>query len=304
MIHEDFESIDLQQMPVGPRHQLLLSVVAPRPIALVGSVDSQGRANLSPFSFFNCFGANPPVIAVSPAYSGRTGEPKHSHLNILETKEFTVSIVNYDCVEMINLASGEYPRGVDEFEKAGFTKLKSQKIKAPGVANSPSVLECRLMSHVELGGKPGSGNLMIAEVVHMSLSRSVRGVDGKVDPRKLDLVSRMGGDWYSRAKEGLFELAKPAFSGVGVDALPTWVRSSEVLTGKHLSRLGSVKELPAFGQLVLTAEDEASFTALKSHEKGFASGLEQQLAGFCENGEIGRAFSWIARANREKDLRE
>jgi len=233
-----------KEHPVPFVHQLLLSGVAPRPIALVGTLDSEGRRNLSPFSFFNAFGANPPVICVSPSNRGTDGTPKHTLLNILETKEFTVSAVSYSMVEQINLASANYPVEVDEFAKAGLSALKSDLIAPPGVAESPFVMECRLLQHVDTGGKPASGNLLIAEVVAFHVRESVYYAD-KIDPGRLDLVARMGHDWYCRAGgASLFELAKPKTNGIGFDALPSYIRESVVLTGNDLAKLAGEEAIP------------------------------------------------------------
>ena len=238
------KSIDPREHPVPFVHRTLLSGVAPRPIALVASVDREGRHNLSPFSFFNAFGANPPVIVVSPAYRGKDGTPKHTFENIRDTGEFTVSAVSYSMVEQISLASSDYERGVDEFEKAGFSKLPSEVVSVSGVAESPFVMECRLLQHVDTGGKPGSGNLMIAEVLRFHVRESA--FEGeRIDPRRLDLVARMGYNWYCRANgDALFELPKPSHNGIGVDALPDHIRCSAILTGNDLGKLGSIASLP------------------------------------------------------------
>jgi flavin reductase (DIM6/NTAB) family NADH-FMN oxidoreductase RutF len=244
------KSFDPKEHPVPFIHQLLLSGVAPRPIALVSTIDSEGRYNLSPFSFFNAFGANPPVIVVSPAYRGKDGTPKHSFINIRETKEFTVSSVSHAMVEQITLASSEYERGVDEFIKAGFTKLPSDLVAPPGVAESPFVMECRLLHHFDTGGKPGSGNLMIAEVVMFHVQESAFEGD-RIDPRRLDLVARMGYNWYCRANgDALFELPKPGHKGMGFDALPLHLRESTALTGNNLAKLASVAQIPDSSEIL------------------------------------------------------
>ena len=238
------KTIDPREHPVPFVHRTLLSGVAPRPIALVATVDGEGRHNLSPYSFFNAFGANPPVIVVSPAYRGKDGTAKHTFENIRDTGEFTVSAVSYSMVEQISLASSDYDRGVDEFEKAGFTKLPMDVVAAPGVAESPFVMECRLLQHVDTGGKPGSGNLMIAEVLRFHVRDSA--FEGeRIDPHRLDLVARMGYNWYCRASgDALFELPKPGHNGIGVDALPSHIRESSILTGNDLGKLAGVASLP------------------------------------------------------------
>lgn len=238
------KTIDPREHPVPFVHRTLLSGVAPRPIALVSTVDGEGRHNLSPFSFYNAFGANPPVIVVSPSYRGKDGTAKHTFENIRDTGEFTVSAVSYSMVEQISLASSDYDRGVDEFEKAGFTKLPMDVVAPPGVAESPFVMECRLLQHVDTGGNPGSGNLMIAEVLRFHVRDSA--FEGeRIDPRRLDLVARMGYNWYCRASgDALFELPKPAHNGIGVDALPAHVRESSILTGNDLGKLAGIASLP------------------------------------------------------------
>jgi flavin reductase (DIM6/NTAB) family NADH-FMN oxidoreductase RutF len=236
--------IDPSTVSQAESHRYLLAGVAPRPIAFVGTLDAEGRANLSPFSFFNAFGSNPPVIAFSPALRGSDGTPKHTFLNIKATGEFTVSVVSYSMVEQISLASSDFPEGVDEFVKAGFTKLPSRKIRPFGVAESPMVMECRLLHHIDLGGKPGSGNLMIGEVVMFHIRESA--FDGKyLDANRLDLVARMGGPLYCRASgPAVFSLAKPTHVGIGFDRLPELVRHSRVLTGNDLAKLAGVEGLP------------------------------------------------------------
>lgn len=237
-------SIDPSTIPHAESHRYLLGGVAPRPIAFVGTLDVEGRPNLSPFSFFNAFGANPPVVAFSPAYRGTDGTPKHTFLNIKATGEFTISVVSYSMVEQISLASSEYAEGVDEFIKAGFTKLPSHKIKPYGVAESPMVMECRLLHHIDLGGGPASGNLMVGEVVMFHIKESA--FDGTyLNSERLDLVARMGGPLYCRASgSAVFTLAKPTHVGIGFDALPERVRDSRVLTGNDLGKLAGAKSLP------------------------------------------------------------
>ena len=230
--------------PLAFVHRLLLGGVAPRPIALVSTVDAEGNVNLSPFSFFNAFGANPPIVVVSPAFRGTDGTPKHTYENIVATGEFTVSAVAYDMVEQISLASSNYDRGVDEFVKAGFSKLMSDRIAPPGVAESPFVMECRLLRHIDGGGKPGSGNLMLGEVLMFHVRDEVFGGE-QFDVPALDLVARMGGNWYCRATgAALFELPKPRHNGIGMDALPEHLRRSTLLTANDLAKLAGVESLP------------------------------------------------------------
>src|SRR5437016_2507395 len=183
-------TFDPAEIPFPETHRLILGGIAPRPIAFVRSLDNDGRPNLSPFSFFNAFGVNPPVVCFSPAFSGKTGKPKDTLLNILETKECTISIITYDMVRQASLASAPFERGVDEFVKAGFTKLPSKKVKPSGVAESPFVMEAKLLKHVEFGGKPGSANMLICEVLLIHIREDILNEKGSIDPRKIDQVAR------------------------------------------------------------------------------------------------------------------
>lgn len=239
-------TFDPNQIPFHETHRLLLGGVAPRPIAFVGTVDGEGRSNLSPFSFFNAFGVNPPIICFSPAYSGKTGAPKDTLLNILETKECTVSVVTYDLVRQASLSSAPYERGVDEFVKAGLTKSPSTIVKAPGVKESPFIMEAKLLQHIDFGGKHGSANMLICEVLLIHVSESVMTEKGQIDPRKIDLVARLGGPFYSRSAQGLFELNQPAEVNHGFDALPIEIRESAYLSGHDLAKLLLSGLIPSF----------------------------------------------------------
>lgn len=229
------------------RHQLLLSGVAPRPIALVSTIDEHGTVNLSPFSFFNAYSSKPPIVAIGPAISAKTGAEKDTYRNLLTTKEVTISMCSYSMVEALNLASCEYAPIVDEFEKSGLHKRSSHIVTPPHVVESPFVLECTLMQNIELRRDiGGNGNLMLLEVVAFHVSESVL-TEGRADPRKMDLVARMGYDWYARASaDTVFEVVKPKWNGIGVDTLPEHVRLSDVLTGNDLAKLGGVQELPMY----------------------------------------------------------
>ena len=221
------------------RHQLLLSGVAPRPIAFVGTVNGSGIPNLSPFSFFNAFASNPPIVAIGPAIAARTGHPKDTWLNILETKECTISTVSYSMVHNMNVAAAPYPPDVDEFVKAGLTKKASDIVAPPFVGESPYAMECVLLESIELGrDRGGNGNLVLLEVVAFHVSDSVM-VDGKVDPGRMDLVGRMGYSHYTRTTDR-FETSQPHVLSIGLDALPDHIRTSHVLTGNDLARLAVV----------------------------------------------------------------
>lgn len=240
-------SLDPKDLKTSQIHQYLLHAVAPRPIAFASTVDKDGKPNLSPFSFFNVFSANPPVVIFSPARSGRTGATKNTLDNVREVPEVVINVVNYDLVQQASLSSTEYAKGVNEFEKAGLTAEPSVKIKPFRVKESPVQLECIVKEVVELGTQGGAGNLVIAEVVMIHVNENV--IDpatNMIDQNKIDLVGRLGGDWYSRnSGAALFKVAKPLTTiGIGVDGIPENIRLSKVLTGNHLGQLGNVEKMP------------------------------------------------------------
>jgi flavin reductase (DIM6/NTAB) family NADH-FMN oxidoreductase RutF len=220
--------------------------IAPRPICFVSTIDKQGNINLSPFSFFNIFSINPPVCVFSPSRRVRDNTTKHSLENLLEVPECVINIVNYDMVQQTSLASVEYPKGVNEFIKAGFTQLASELVKPPRVAESPVQMECLIRQVIPLGENAGAGNLVLAEIKRIHINEDILDESGKIDQAKIDLVARLGGDWYCRVgAENLFEVEKPVRTlGIGVDSLPASIRNSAVLTGNNLGQLGNVESLP------------------------------------------------------------
>jgi flavin reductase (DIM6/NTAB) family NADH-FMN oxidoreductase RutF len=224
----------------------LSSAVAPRPICFASTVDAEGNVNLSPFSFFNVFSSNPPILAFSPVRRGRDNTEKDTLQNLREVKQVTISVVNYTMVEQMSLASTEYEKGVNEFVKAGFTPVASQLVKPPRVGESPVAFECKVNDIIELGNEGGAGSLVIAEVVMVHINDEFLNEKGRLDTLRLDLVARMGENWYARASgDALFEIPKPVSSiGIGVDNLPEHVRNSKVLTGNNLGRLGTLERLP------------------------------------------------------------
>jgi len=221
--------------------------VAPRPICFATTIDKEGNINLSPFSFFNMFSTNPPLCIFSPARRVRDNTTKHTLENILEVKECVINIVNYPMVQQTSLASTEYAKGINEFEKAGFTMLPSQLVKPPRVAEAPVQMECLVTDVIHLGDNPGAGNLILAEIKLIHIKEEILDEDGKIDQAKIDLVARLGGDWYCRVTaDNLFKVAKPLTTlGIGVDALPQGVRNSYVLSGNDLGMLGNIENIPA-----------------------------------------------------------
>ncbi|MDG2073145.1 MAG: flavin reductase family protein, partial [Polaribacter sp.] len=225
-------SIDPKEIPTAKLHGYLLGAIAPRPIAFASTIDADGNPNLSPFSFFNVFSANPPIMIFSPARSVRGNKTKHTLDNAMETKEVVINVVNYDIVQQMSLSSTMYPKGVNEFTKSGLTMLASDKVKPFRVAESPVQFECKVNEVIHLGNEGGAGNLIICEVVKLHINEAVLDENGAIDQHKIDLVARAGGSYYSRAKEGFFEIPKPiATLGVGVDAIPKEIKESTILTG-------------------------------------------------------------------------
>lgn len=244
-------SIDPKEVSTAVLHSYLLGAVAPRPIAFASTIDRDGNPNLAPFSFFNVFSANPPIAIFSPARSGRTGDTKHTYNNIKEVPEVVINMVNYDMVQQVSLASTEYPKGTNEFTKAGFTELPSKKVKPFRVKESPAQLECIVKQVIELGDKGGAGNLIICEVVMIHVNENVLDANKQIDPNKIDLVARMGGNWYSRTNgDALFEVTKPLLNlGIGVDQIPAFIRNSNILTGNDLGKLGNIEKLPTGSEI-------------------------------------------------------
>lgn len=239
-------SINPQDLSTGKLHGYLLGAVAPRPIAFASTVDADGRPNLSPFSFFNVFGSNPPVMIFSPARRVRDNTTKHTLQNIETVKEVVINVVNYAIVQQMSLSSTEYPLGVNEFEKAGFTMLPSEEVKPFRVAESPVQFECKVTDIIYTGDQGGAGNLIVCEVVKIHVSEDVLAEDGSIDQHKIDLVARAGGSYYTRARDGFFEIPKPISTlGIGIDAIPLDIRNSTVLTGNNLGMLGNVESLPS-----------------------------------------------------------
>jgi flavin reductase (DIM6/NTAB) family NADH-FMN oxidoreductase RutF len=241
-----FKTITLKDLKPMDAQNYLQHVIAPRPICFASTIDKDGNVNLSPFSFFNLFSSNPPIVVFSPARRVRDNTTKHTLQNVLEVPEVNISIVTYSMVQQTSLASCEFVKSVDEFVKTGFTKKQSQLIQPPGVLESPVNLECKVIEVKPLGAEGGAGNLVICEVLLMHIDEKVLNADGKPEQQKLDLVARMGGNWYSRANANtIFEVEKPNTQlGIGVDALPKDIRNSSILTGNNLGQLGNVNELP------------------------------------------------------------
>ncbi len=288
-------TIDPKDIPVGQLHGHLLGAVAPRPIAFASTIDAEGNVNLSPFSFFNVFSANPPILIFSPARRVRDNTTKHTLENAISQKEVVVNIVNHSIVEQMSLASTEYDKGVDEFIKSGLTPVPSETVKPPRVKESPVSMECKVLEVKAMGAEGGAGNLVICEVQRMHIADDILDDQGKIDPFKLDAVARMGGNWYCRAQgEAIFEIPKPiAMKGIGVDQIPQHIKESEVLTGNNLGRLGNVEKLPTEEEIEAFSK-EPEVSAILEHFNADRDGAEIELhklaQQYLEQGDLKKAW--------------
>ncbi|MEO9802619.1 MAG: flavin reductase family protein [Reichenbachiella sp.] len=271
-------SIDPKSVSTAHFHSVLLTAVAPRPIAFASTIDEKGNVNLSPFSFFNAFSANPPILVFSPARRVRDNTTKHTLENVLKVPEVVINIVDYPIVEQMSLASTEYADGVNEFVKAGFTEVASEKIRPPRAKESPVAFECKVLEVKPMGDQGGAGNLIICEVILAHVQDHLLNEDSKLDPTKLDLVARMGGNWYTKTnRETMFEIPKPLTTmGIGFDQLPDHVRNSTVLTGNNLGRLANVEQLPTKEE-VLAIANEPEVSAILENFGDDEEGLDREL---------------------------
>jgi len=276
----DMLTIDPKEISIPKLHHYLLGAVGPRPIAFASTIDADGNNNLAPFSFFNVFSANPPIMIFSPARSGRTNTTKDTYNNVKVIPEVVINVVNYDIVHQMSLASSPFAPGVSEFEKAGFTPLESETIRPKRVAESPVQFECKVIEVKELGDQGGAGNLIFCEVQRIHIHESVLDDNQSIDQQKIDLVSRMGGNWYCRAHEdALFEIAKPIMTiGIGFDNIPEDIMKSSILTGNDLGQLAGIEELPnetdvnefkllELSDLFVSLEDDAAQLEHELHTK-------------------------------------
>lgn len=273
-------TLDPKELPIPKLHGYLLGAIGPRPIAFASTVDENGVNNLSPFSFFNVFSAAPPVLIFSPARNGRTNTTKDTYNNVKKVPEVVINIVNYDILHQMSLSSSPFASDVDEFVKAGLTPVPSDTIKPMRVLEAPVQFECKVLEVRELGDQGGAGNLVICEVTKIHIHEEILAEDGTIDQKKINLVARMGGNWYCHANEAsMFEITKPITTiGIGFDQLPEDIRLSSVLTGNDLAQLAGVTELPnetdvneykllELSDLFLTLEDEPAKLELALHQR-------------------------------------
>ncbi len=274
-------TVNPSEIEVPVLHRYLLGAVGPRPIAFASTIDANGVPNLSPFSFFNVFSANPPIMIFSPARSGRTGATKNTLDNVKEVGEVVINVVNHDIVQQMSLSSSPYNSSIDEFVKAGLTPVASENIKPFRVKESPVQFECKVNEIVELGQNGGAGNLVICEVVKIHIDEAVLDENGMIDQHKIDLVSRMGGNWYCRADQNsMFEIQKPITTiGIGVDQIPENISNNSILSGNDLGLLGSIEAIPS--------EQEVNAYASPKGEKF------QVAKGLLEKGEVMNAWKTL-----------
>ena len=261
-------SINPKEIPTGKLHGYLLGAVAPRPIAFASTIDENGTPNLSPFSFFNVFGSNPPTMIFSHARRVRDNTTKHTLQNVEKIKEVVINVVNFDIVQQMSLSSSEYPEGVNEFEKAGFTMLASDEVKPYRVAESPVQFECKVTDIIYTGDQGGAGNLIVCEVLKIHIHKTVLDEDEMIDQHKIDLVARAGGSYYTRARDGFFEIPKPISPlGIGIDQIPLEIRNSSILTGNNLGMLGNIAVLPTDEDVDNFAKEHPQFIGLEMVKK-------------------------------------
>ncbi len=265
-------------IPTPKLHSYLLGSVGPRPIAFASTIDKEGNPNLSPFSFFNAFGSNPPIMVFSPARRVRDNTTKHTLQNAYDTKEVVINVVSYNMVQQASVASAEYPKEVNEFIKAGFTPIPSVKVKPFRVKESPVQMECKVLEVIECGKEGGAPNLIICEMIYMHINDNILDENGKIDPNKIDLVARMGGNYYCRASgSALFELEQPNTKlGIGVDRIPQNIRLSKILTGNNLGQLASIQQLPS-DEEVEKMKDSEEIKDMYERFKNDAESLEDHF---------------------------
>ncbi len=276
----------------------MLAAVAPRPIAFASTIDKNGLVNLSPFSFFNCFGSNPPIMIFSPARRVRDNTIKHTLENVLDVPEVVINIVNYPIVEQMSLSSTEYAKGANEFTKSGLTEVASTIVKPPRVGEAPVAFECVVDQVIETGSEGGAGNLVVSRIVQIHIQKEYLDENDNLDTTKLDLVARMGGSWYCRASgNALFEIPKPLTTkGMGVDQLPLSIRESDILTGNNLGRLGNMEEMPEAKSVAeWTKKDDLTklLGLFETDRLACKKGLHLLAKSYLENGDTNSAIKTL-----------
>jgi len=294
-----FKTISLNDLSATEAQNFLQHAIVPRPICFASTIDRSGNVNLSPFSFFNLFSTHPPVIVFSPSRRARDNSTKHTLENILEVPEVAVNIVSYDMVQQASLSSCEFPKGTDEFLKAGFTKEPSQIIKPPRVLQSPVQMECKVLEVKPLGSEGGAGNLVIAEVLIMHINKNILDDEGKIDQRKMDVVARLGSNWYARInKENIFEVEKPNRKiGIGIDALPLNIRDSAILSGNNLGMLANINEMPLVDISFQDEKLKQIFQYYSTNPEEMEIELHRYAKELLDNGKVNEAWQVLLTLN-------
>lgn len=274
------KTINPKNIEIPKLHRYLLGAVGPRPIAFASTIDKDGVANLAPFSFFNAFSANPPILVFSPARSGRTNTTKDTYNNVKILPEVVINVVNFELVHQMSLASSPYPSSVDEFVKSGLTPVASECVQPFRIKESPVQFECKVNEVIELGDQGGAGNLIICEVLRIHIDEAILDEQQMIDQHKIDLVSRMGGNWYCRADENsMFEIPKPITTcGIGYDELPEDIKNSDILTANNLGQLAGIESIPnetdvneykliELSELFLSLEEDATQLEIEIHKR-------------------------------------
>jgi flavin reductase (DIM6/NTAB) family NADH-FMN oxidoreductase RutF len=290
--------IDPLSIPKPQLHKFILGSVAPRPIAFASTIDSKGNPNLAPFSFFNAFGINPTTLIFSPSRRGRDNTTKHTYENIKEVSEVVINVVNYDMVHQASLASTEYPKGVNEFTKAGFTPLQSELIRPFRVKESPVQFECKVREVIETGTEGGAANLVICEILMIHVHERILDENNLPDPNKIRLVGRCSGDYYVKAYgKSLFEIEKPlARLGIGIDSLPDKIKFSKILTGNHLGQLGNVENMPTakeVGKIMQHPVVNNLIQELKDNPDRFKHEIQLLAQKWLDDGKVMDAFALL-----------
>ena len=291
------KTFDPNELAKPDLHKLMLSSIGPRPIAFASTVDKDGNHNLSPFSFFNAFGVNPTTLIFSPSRRGRDNTTKHTYENVKEVPEVVINVVNYDIVEQMSLSSTEYPKGTNEFEKSGLTALPSDTIKPMRVAESPVQYECKVREVIKTGDQGGAANLVVCEILKIHVREDLVTENFVIHPDKIDLVGRMGGDFYVRANgDAVFEVEKPLTKlGIGIDQLPERIRNSHILTGNDLGKLGNIEKLPTEAEIdeFKKSEEIVLFIQKYRFADDYCNQLHARAKEFLSNGETDKAIKLL-----------
>ncbi len=292
-------SIKLSDLSAAQKQNYLQHAIAPRPICFASTIDKDGHVNLSPYSFFNLFSSNPPIVVFSPARRVRDNSTKHTLQNVMEVAEVVINIVDYDMVQQMSLTSCEYDKFTNEFEKAGFTAQKATLVTPPMVKESKIKLECKVNQVIPLGMEGGAGNLVIAEVLMIHVDESVLDEDNKIDQTKLDLVARLGANWYTRANaQTIFEVEKPNLNlGIGFDQLPIAIRNSTILSGNDLAKLANVSEIPAIDNTFIDERMKHIIQYYSINPDDMEKELHQYAKEMLQHGNVNTAWQILLTGN-------